>query len=297
LVELLVVIVLIAVLIGLLLPAVQKVRQAVSRIHCQNNLKQLGLATHSYHDENGALPPCSIGLGYATWAVLLLPHIEQRPVFNQWNLSRWYYLQPDAARKVSIPVYYCPSRRPPSGLSTSGDSSVSPPFPETSGGLSDYAGCYGNAIGATNGTIVPALSWFNGKGAGQTLIRWSSRVCLKDITDGTSQTLLFGEKHVRPNSFGRGGEYGLLPWGTGHDEDNSVFNGQHPGTYGRAAGVNFPLASSQTDTYRRNFGSYHPGVCPFVMADGSVRAIATSISTITLSRLAIRNDGQVIGDF
>src|SRR5262249_12102194 len=94
LVELLVVIAIIALLIGLLLPAVQRVRESGNRTHCANNIKQLGLALHLYHDTYKVLPPSRLGDQQATWAVLILPYIEQRNLYDAWDLKRTYYQQP-----------------------------------------------------------------------------------------------------------------------------------------------------------------------------------------------------------
>ena len=119
LVELLVVIAVIGILIGLLLPAVQKAREAANRLSCANNLKQISLAMHHYHVDYGKLPPrarlagpsdANNGAG-ATWAVLIMPYLEQDNLYNQWNLSGRYYDQNETARRASVRIYFCPTRR------------------------------------------------------------------------------------------------------------------------------------------------------------------------------------------
>src|SRR4051794_23584129 len=125
LIELLVVIAIIAVLIALLVPAVQKVREAAARTQCINNLKQIGLASHNFHDSNKFLVPSWLGSnaldpdGWASWGVLLLPGLDQGQVYAQWNLDYPASTQPPAAYQQQLPVYHCPSR--PSFVLSKGD--------------------------------------------------------------------------------------------------------------------------------------------------------------------------------
>src|SRR5262245_48424226 len=144
LVELLVVIAIMGVLISLLLPGVQKVREAANRATCQNNLKQIGLACHSFHDVNQALPACDLGDNWASWAVLILPHLEQGNLYHNWSSSQRYYVQP-ASAGADLSVYHCPSRSKAGTRGTTGESRVfggvtytGPP------GWGDYAICGGS---------------------------------------------------------------------------------------------------------------------------------------------------------
>ena len=305
LIELLVVIAIIAVLIGLLLSAVQRAREAANRMACANNLKQIGLAIHQFHDSRGCLPPSTIAPGWATWAVLLLPYMEQDNLFKQWDLRKRYYQQAGAPNspvlQANVSSYFCPSRRSAAsaGFSTTSDErTIQPLFPLTSGGLSDYAACEGNGIGVgkyyANGALIIANYQLSGalSDPQATVTSWRSRTTFASITDGTSNTFFVGEKHVEPTMFGQG------------LEDSSVYNGDNTFPFSRVAGQHdasslplapFPTYNEQAPRFK--FGSYHPGVCQFMMGDGSVRAIPVSINIDTLTRLAVRNDGLPVGDF
>jgi prepilin-type N-terminal cleavage/methylation domain-containing protein len=144
LIELLVVISIISMLVGLLLPAVQQARESASRIQCANNLKQIGLAFHHYQLDFEKLPPTRVSDEGATWAVLILPYLEQNNLYREWNLSQTYYQQNTTARLSTVPNYFCPSRRLPSQTPTaslSGDvpSNGPPTGPNVPGALNDYA--------------------------------------------------------------------------------------------------------------------------------------------------------------
>src|SRR5205814_3559623 len=147
------VIAIIAILIGLLLPAVQKVREAASRAKCQNNLKQIGLAIHNYHDANKLMPPSRLGPQYASWCVLILPFLEQDALYRQWDLTKTYYQQPSAAQTTAVSLYFCPTRRSPPMVSTQFEVSSSgvPDGQEHPGALGDSACAGGEVSGPSVG--------------------------------------------------------------------------------------------------------------------------------------------------
>jgi prepilin-type N-terminal cleavage/methylation domain-containing protein/prepilin-type processing-associated H-X9-DG protein len=287
LIELLVVIAIIAVLIGLLLPAVQKVREAAARAKCANNLKQIGLAIHNYHDVNRLMPPSRLGPQYASWCVLILPYLEMEALYKQWDLTMTYYQQSVTAQTTAVNLFFCPTRRSPPMLSTQYEVSGTgiPDSQEHPGSLGDYA-CNG---GQFSGPVVdnPACNGVMCMADGQTAN--NRGIALTDITDGTSNTFLVGEKHAPLSKWGQSGP----SFGEG-----SVYNGEFPRNFARIAGApSFSLGQGPDDLagpWHCKFGSYHPGVCQFLFADGRVAALNNSTDLATLQALAVRNDGQAV---
>jgi prepilin-type N-terminal cleavage/methylation domain-containing protein len=284
LVELLVVIAIIGVLVALLLPAVQSARESARRMQCSNHLKQMGLGVINFEDVNKMLPYTRTDPS-ETWAVLILPYIEQQAQYGLWNFSKNYYAQTDQARLPSASVMLCPSRRKAPRQSKDnnfdklqGDASA----PFVPGGVSDYAVNCGTKDGQTDyypdspfSGIVYSIDtacngpfWYKGK-----------PMRLAMITDGLSNTLFLGEKHISVKEL---------------DFEGSTYNGDNGQPF-KKAGVGNPIIRSPTQTGNMSrFGSWHPGVCQFVMGDGSIRIIRNEIDLTTLGYLAHRFDGNAI---
>lgn len=280
LIELLVVIAIIAILIALLVPAVQKVREAASRAQCGNNLKQVGLAVHSFHDAN-KYSVYSRQDTAETWAVMLLPYLDQLPLFTQWDFTKNYYTQSPGVLAQPVPVYYCPARRIGSAalLSTSGDVLQGTTNPNVPGALADYAACTGDPSGVIDylvGMGTPPCTDANV--ANGAFIYKGGKLKFMQITDGLSNTIFVGEKHV-PNF-----QFGVSP-------DSSVYNGDNGASH-RQAGIGAPIAKGPTGSGQ--FGSYHPGFCLFVFGDGTVRPIPVTIDLALLGNLANRRDDKVV---
>ncbi|MBA4062165.1 MAG: prepilin-type cleavage/methylation domain-containing protein [Isosphaera sp.] len=290
LIELLVVIAIIAVLIGLLLPAVQKVREAAARSTCQNNLKQLALACHSFSSAADKLPPMRLSRpndgsdGEASGFVILLPHIEQENLFRQFNLARPYFHPDNNAfpRQTQVKLFYCPSRRSPPQLSRA------PADDGTKlGALGDYAFCNGDDPNLAVATTDRCRAAMIGADCRQGTANWKSRTSFASVRDGLSNTFFFGEKHVLPSLEGV------------RDGDHSIYHGDVHSTIARLAGPGFELARGPTDTSNSTvrFGSYHPGVSQFAFGDGSVRAVPVAVPGSVLRLLALRDDGEVIPNY
>jgi prepilin-type N-terminal cleavage/methylation domain-containing protein/prepilin-type processing-associated H-X9-DG protein len=283
LIELLVVIAIIAVLIGLLVPAVQTVREAASRTQCQNNLKQIGLALHSYHDRMKVFPPgffsrvdpqdIDLGPGWG-WAAYLLDDVEQGTLKRQINFALDIGDNANSGARVqSLPVYLCPSDNPPL--------TSTPAHVNASLAFANYVGVYGSEEITED------------HGGGDGIFYRNSRTRIRDITDGTSNTLMVGERSSRvaysswtgaltgsevvpnlPTEYGNGSSAVLCLGHIGYAEDGHTPNN--------------PLNRVE------DFSSRHAGGVNFVFADGSVRFIRDSINPVVWHALGTRAGGEVI---
>jgi len=292
-------------------------------MQCTNNLKQMGLACHNFHDARKSLPPAyTAGQGFGTWLMLIMPYSEESSAFAARNPDWSFYADINAnneALKAQVPMYLCPSQRSAPQISL--------PEPRGSvidrvGACADYAMCGGDGTYLNNATTItpnsPNVRYYlhgpmaasgagsdvgdtyvlEGTAPNQRLVKYSLFRNFKTITDGTSQTLLLGEKHLHPDHFGD------PLWG-----DGSFYNDNNSQSSSRIAGPLYPLASSPSDStfdltgaanmvgryHYKVFGSAHSGgVCQFVFCDGSVHGLSPTINGTVLGNLANRADGKTV---
>jgi prepilin-type N-terminal cleavage/methylation domain-containing protein len=313
LIELLVVIAIIAVLIGLLLPAVQKVREAANRMTCSNNLKQIGLAIHTYHDAQGALPPGSIRNGVccdtqsgATWTIFILPYLEQDSLYRQYDFSKANEHPNNAfVRQSFLKVYTCPAdlnanvlEKPESGPGS---------------GLLYATGSYRAVSGRSNG-----LAWFDDEDGRAFPMTWRGALHMvtdfkvpppptdpsfkptpykveriSSIVDGTSNTLMVGEyttvTHRTRTTF----------WAysyTSYNQSSAVppQTRQFLNNFDECVNIG---GAGDNNPCKRAWASMHPGIVNFLLCDGAVRALNKNIDTFLFADLATIAGGEVTADF
>ena len=307
LIELLVVIAIIAVLIALLLPAVQQAREAARRTQCKNNLKQLGLAIHNYHDtytrmpgNNGNLDGGCCG-GGANFLVMILPYIDQAPLYNSINmgvgspcgtpaLPRCFPLNSTGSTPyyaVTITAFQCPTDTSPKFYGTSAITNYAPSFGPIVGispnGCTAYPGNTFNDAGTFDdtthtGVSIPGISNRDG---------WFPQ--FRDISDGMSNTILMGE--TRPEC-------------SDHEQNSWAAVNSHwitttaPINYNTCPGApGQPCNAVNNWMTSMGYKSRHSGGAQLLLGDGGVRFVSENIDYMTYQRLGDRHDGQVVGDF
>jgi|SRR5579883_433101 len=292
LIELLVVIAIIAILIGLLLPAVQKVREAAARMKCSNNLKQWGIAMHSYHDAMGQFPFGARNNPRQSWVMYLWPYVEQNALAQLNNLNQPFYVAPGTIGGTMnglcgayVPLYYCPSDN---------GSDLNSPSAFYQRRRGNYVVNWGNTkYDTTPGAATAPFYHVNGNRSTPGVVKMTS------ITDGTSNTLMMSETLMAKSPDDD-------DWRGDIHNDDGVFkfmtlttpNSSSPDVVNWTVGPPDPLmpyttAGSEYSAAR----SRHTSGVNASMCDGSIRFFSNSISITAWSYMGTMNGGEVIPNF
>jgi prepilin-type N-terminal cleavage/methylation domain-containing protein/prepilin-type processing-associated H-X9-DG protein len=294
LIELLVVIAIIGVLIGLLLPAVQKVRDAANRATCQNNLKQIGLAVHNYEDTFGFIPGNTQDEGGWSWSyqqnarswswlARLLPYVEQDALYREMNIPNNTFGTDATLLQTGLKVFFCPADTA-QGTGTDTLRANLQGVPIT---LSNYKGvtgsCWAYGTYSYNGGACDGLTHGDGMFDRDSMEAGQMPNSLAKVPDGTSNTFLAGEDLPVYNA------HCTWPYANGSLGTCAIPPNQNVPNGGGDIYTGWP------DLY--SFRSRHSGGLQFVFADGSVHFISQSIALTTYRALATRNGGEIIGDY
>ncbi len=309
LIELLVVIAIIAILIGLLLPAVQKVREAAARMQCSNNLKQLGIAAHSYHDQFGRVPPAYDARTGLSWHVLILPFIEQDNLFRQFDLVNASNSHGIVGRNnphglVKIKTYQCPSSPVTNQLfgaphNTNGVGDYIPSGSGNAAAVAHYFGVNGpRGTNPASGAAYPTgTALHEGVPAATSgMFQRDTAVTLVGVTDGTSNTMMVAEMSWVSNNFGTR----YRTWTRGGEEYAGVQAGR-PSFVVSGKNLTNPINGMQTANQIAPyndlpFGSMHTGGMMSCFGDGSVKFVRQSVSMNSYRALGSRDGGEVLAN-
>ena len=334
LIELLVVVAIIAVLIGLLLPAVQQAREAARRAECKNNLKQMVLGSHNFNDQKNFLLPSYIGMAGSavtdkvsgkTWAYLIQPYLDNVaadavPSNVAWQSGTGALGSTQMA--IIVKTFFCPSRRSPmrqlSPATNASGAAVAWFGPGTCGDYAGNAGNCGNQLESTvwgtggNGVFSPALvtRFTNGSAATPTtaVFQWGGRLTLGSVRDGATFTVMYGEKAV-PQSFQGYSGLGLAdlpsgPWATMTPPpvgDGDMFNALAESNFLRSTGYTQGIGIDDTSAFLGGnhwllWGSPHRDIVQFGMCDGSVRGISKKIDTYSMGNICTRSGADMVDE-